>query len=293
MLSYQHEYHAGNHADVIKHLTLSLILESLCKKEKPFTIIDTHSGAGIFHLDDERLLKTGEAESGIKKIMREEKENLPEALLPYVNLESGYFSKGIYAGSPEIERRYLRDGDTAHFCELHPQAYEMLEKNMAHNPKGKIILHKSDAYATLKALTPPPVKRGLILCDPSYEDASDYSAVTKALKEAHKKWNTAIIALWYPLLLRRKNETAKMISELDVAAKLGTNPSETANFTLTLFDENSVPDSLQTETGPHLYGSGMFVINPPWLLKEKMDTVKDYLKNLTAPRSTKAEVIGS
>ena len=239
MLSYQHEYHAGNSGDILKHTALCLLLESLCKKEKPFTLIDTHAGAARFNLNDERLLKTGEGKEGILKL-REFYDRMQGCTLPYgvqlyMEKEIPYLKQNLYAGSAELERIFLREKDTLHLTELHPGAFASLEKNTAlsvleddtvRTSKGKICLHKKDSYKSLAALTPPLVKRGLILCDPSYEDKSDYTQVTDALKNAHKKWNTAIIALWYPLITRRKNETAQMLTALEDAAKLGNNPCE-------------------------------------------------------------------
>ncbi len=274
MLSYQHEYHAGNHAYILKHTCLCLILDSLCKKEKSWTLIDSHAGAGIFNLNDERLQKTGEAKSGIEKIYdfyKKTSVTFPHGLKEYLTIESKYLEQKQYAGSPELEFNFARKGDTFHFIEKHPQALESLKNNMQ---KRKVTIHNEDSYSALIALTPPLVKRGLVLCDPSYEDASDYKKVCETLKIVRKKWNTAIIALWYPLLLRRKNETAQLLTELEDYCKLSTNPCETIKTELIVQN----PDNTKTENGPHLYGSGMFIINPPWKLKEELDANVIFIK---------------
>ncbi|MGN0728593.1 23S rRNA (adenine(2030)-N(6))-methyltransferase RlmJ [Treponema sp.] len=276
MLSYQHEYHAGNLADVFKHTCLCLILESLCKKEKPFTVIDSHSGAGIFSLEDERLLKTGEAKDGIEKIYSFYKKTsleFPHGIKEYLELESKFLEKRLYAGSPELERHYIRRGDCLHLVEKHPAAIESLRKNMEN---AHVIIHNDDSYAALSALTPPLVKRGLVLCDPSYEDADDYKKVCAALKSVRKKWNTAIIALWYPLLLRRKNETAQLLTELEDFCKLGTNPCECIKAEL--ITKN--PELTKSESGSHLYGSGMFVMNPPWKLDEELEKNRSFIEKI-------------
>ena len=287
--SYQHEYHAGNHADVFKHITLTLILKSLCKKEKPFTVIDSHSGAGRFSLDDERLLKTGEASGGIQKLITDctkcsVKEEIPESIKDYLEIEQAYVSKNLYAGSPEIERMFLREKDTLHLVEKHPQALASLTENMKlplikkdgqKECEGSVHIHAEDSYRALKALTPPLIKRGLILCDPSFEDASDYKSVTETLSAVHKKWNTAVIALWYPLIARRKNETAQMLIGLEDAVKLNQNPAECFRSELTVCSK----ELMNEETGSHLYGSGMFIINPPWQLKEQMEDARIFLEN--------------
>ncbi|MCR5080918.1 MAG: 23S rRNA (adenine(2030)-N(6))-methyltransferase RlmJ [Treponema sp.] len=278
MLSYQHEFHAGNHADLLKHTALVFILESLCKKEKPFTIIDTHAGAGIFSLSDERILKTGEAKAGIEKLRNftaKTSAPVPEIIKTYLEKEEPYLQKGLYAGSAELEAVYARKQDIIHFSELHKEAAEKLQENMKKR-NAKTIIHVQDSYKTLSSLLPPLVKRGLILCDPSYEDKSDYSQAAEALSSAHKKWNTAIIALWYPLLSRKKNETTQMISALESACKIGVNPCEYLNVQLIVKDEAE----MQKEDGAHLYGSGMFIMNPPYLLKENLEEAAKFYTKL-------------
>ncbi len=280
MLSYQHEYHAGNHADILKHICLVRILQSLCRKEKPFTVIDSHAGAGVFSLEDERILKTGEADGGIKKLMSHimeytpEMTDVPEAISAYIEAEKKYYDKSTYAGSVELERLFLRNCDKHFIIEKHPQAVEKLKILIETDSDVKTTLLNSDSYEQLNALTPPQIKRGLVLCDPSYEDASDYVNVTNALKTVRKKWNTAIIALWYPLLSRRKNETAQMLSALEDFSKLGTMPCESFRCELIVKKQESISE----ESKAHLYGSGMLIINPPWKLKDEMTEVVEYLK---------------
>ena len=279
--SYQHEYHAGNHADVLKHITISLILESLCKKDKPFTVIDSHCGAGRFNLSDERLLKTREAESGIKRLIQKNINNT--AIEKYIHLQTPYYSKGLYAGSAELERLFLRKQDALHLIEKHPAVLQSLKENIKlpletsdgeKKAEGSIFIHEEDSYKALKALTPPLIKRGLVLCAPSYEDAGDYKAVTETLSEVQKKWNTAIIALWYPLITRRKNETSKMLITLEDNAKMSLTPRE--SFKVELIIKNK--DTMTEENKCHLYGSGMFIINPPWQLKENLTECINVLK---------------
>lgn len=290
MLSYQHEYHAGNHGDILKHICIISILESLCKKEKPFTVVDTHSGAGRFSLEDDRLKKTGEAENGVIRLMDSIKrfDSVPESVQKYIDFENPYLDNNLYAGSPEIERSFLRKGDVGHFIEMHPTALASLEKNInlplldgsEKKMSGKAVIHKGDSYRTVAGLVPPLVKRGLVLCDPSYEDCSDYYQVVDTLKIVHKKWNTAIIALWYPILERKKNETSQMLCELEDFAKLGLNPCETKKFELTIYDPENIPKEMSREDGSHMIGSGMFIINPPWQLDEKMNESVEFLNKV-------------
>ncbi|MCR5764027.1 MAG: 23S rRNA (adenine(2030)-N(6))-methyltransferase RlmJ [Treponema sp.] len=285
MLSYQHEYHAGNHADIIKHICLVRILQSLRKKNKPFTIIDSHAGAGRFSLEDERILKTGEAEEGIKKLMEStsNQKSIPDAVLSYITAERPYFNKSMYAGSVELERLFLRKGDRHFVIEKHPQAVHSLQlllkmpvftNENEQDAAVRTVLINKDSYEQLNALTPPEIKRGLVLCDPSYEEDSDYTNITNALKIVRKKWNTAIIVLWYPLLTRKKNKTAQMLSELEDFSKLGTMPCESFRCELIIKNQDEIPE----ESKAHMYGSGMLVINPPWHLKEDMAESIDFLK---------------
>ncbi len=280
MLSYQHEYHAGNHADLLKHVCLCLILESLCKKEKPFTVIDSHSGSGIYDLNDEKLQKTGEARDAIEKLQKaciDSAGNIPHGVALYLEKEKKFLEERKYAGSPAIEKMFLRDKDKLHLIEKHPQAIENLKGNMFSDRDSRINIHNDDAYKMLNSLTPPLIKRGLVLCDPSFEDRSDYMQVSDTLKKVHKKWNTAIIALWYPLLTRKKNETSQMLTELEDFGKLGTNPCE--SIKVELIAKNADYEN-EEEGKSHLYGSGMFIMNPPYMLKEMLEDSKSYLEKI-------------
>ena len=293
MLSYQHEYHAGNHGDILKHICLCSILDSLTKKDKNFTVIDTHASAGRFSLTDEKILKTAEAENGILKLLEYTKSHpsMPDAVKLYMDLQRPYLNRNLYAGSPEIESYFLRKGDVCHFIEKHPLALSSLEENSSlplitpdeeKQKLGKRFIHNGDSYKTLFGLVPPLIRRGLVFCDPSYEDKSDYEQVVSALKNARKKWNTAILALWYPILERKKNETSQMLCELEDFAKLGLNPCECENYTLSIYEESNIPLEMQKDASSHMIGSGMFIINPPWMLKEKMTKALFYLQPVFA-----------
>ena len=293
MLSYQHEYHAGNAADVFKHACLCFLLESLCKKEKPFTLIDTHASCARFSYDDERIKKTGEAAEGIEKVLSffdrisdSEKNSLPESLNSYIIKEARYRKQNIYAGSAELERLHLRKGDVLHLTEKHPAAFSSLEKNAREEllcengsipSPGKTVLHNDDAWKTLLSLTPPLVKRGMIFCDPSFEDKGDYTDAAGFLSRAHKKWNTAVIVLWYPLLSHRKDEKASMLSRLEYAAKTGNPPCECFYTELTTKNESDIQ-----EGESRLYGSGLFVMNPPWKSQETFESIKASLEKILA-----------
>ena len=291
MLSYIHSYHAGNHADILKHLTITLILESLCKKEKPFTVFDTHSGSGIYDLDDSRLLKTGEAASGIEKLIsfikknkendaeNENLKNLLETGKKYLETAEKYYDEGKYPGSPLIENEMLRTGDEQILSELHPTAFEELEfcfysRKKTQNLKIQPKIHKRDGYEMLKALTPPKIKRGLAVIDPSFEDASDYLKCSKTISEVHKKWPAGIIALWYPILTRKTFELENMKEAISA------NVDSTANEPKILDIQLEVKSPEETEGLSSMYGSGMFIVNFPYELDKKMEATLSALSEI-------------
>ena len=318
MLSYIHAYHAGNHADILKHLTLSLILEHLCKKEKPFTVIDTHAGSGIYDLHDERAQKTGEASSGIEKILTQINADesgfnsqLPQGSqrdftdgkdsslkndlcalknsvrnLKFSRLIKDFYARGQYPGSPLVENAFLRPGDQQILCELHPRAFEELRECFYNRRKvckdsEKIFvepaLHKRDGYELLKAVTPPKIKRGLAVIDPSFEDASDFFKCGEVISAVHKKWSAGIIALWYPLVAHRSAEISMMKERIAGAVE----SSEPKIHEPKVLDIQMEIKRKEDMTGlSSLYGSGMFIVNFPYQLDEEMREILPALSEI-------------
>lgn len=297
MLSYQHIFHAGNHADILKHSVLMFVLDSLNKKDKPYTFFDTHSGSGLYDLTDNRSLKTGEAKKGIEAISMlacdggeggAGSRQLPSALSRYLDFVSAYLKDGRYPGSPEIERCFMRQSDILILSELHPQEIENLRKNMdrprENSPKVKI--HNRNGWEMLKALTPPATKRGAVLIDPSYEEISDYVQAADTICAVHKKWSNGIIMLWYPLLAHRESEIEAMLERITKCARAANANIEIANLVLEVFDKNEHKEvsleefrASEGKNPPRLYGSGMLVLNSPWKLEEECSVVIEYVKN--------------
>jgi 23S rRNA (adenine2030-N6)-methyltransferase len=258
MLSYQHLFHAGNLADVQKHALLAWVLDYLIQKDKPLSYIETHAGRGIYDLGAEEAIKTGEADKGI---------TVAEALFPkghpYLNrLNEVRASYGplAYPGSPLIAALSLRDQDTIHLAELHPQEHQHLRHAM--NP-WETHIYQRDGFDLALALTPPTPRRGLMLIDPSYEVKADYEAIPKHIANIARKWNVGIVALWYPILTGGAH--APMLTALQ------------AQF----------PEALRTEVrfppvreGHRMEGSGMFVVNPPYGLAEEAARVEAIFKRL-------------
>lgn len=271
MLSYQHAYHAGNHADILKHFVLSFVINSLNKKEKPYTLYDTHAGSGLYDLMDNRSLKTGEAEKGIVSLLQ--MEQLPGVLSEYISLVKPYAQKKLYPGSPEIESVLKRPGDKLNLSELHPQEVENLRNAM--DGKPNVQVHNRNGFDMLKALTPPQTKRGAVLIDPSYEEPQDYADVANTIVAVHKKWSNGIIMLWYPLLAHRKNEIQSMLDQIKTVAKAQNANTEIVDAQLLVNAEDSHQEvalnQLEKNNPPRLYGSGMLVLNAPWHLQEACD----------------------
>lgn len=286
MLSYQHIFHAGNHADLLKHSVLIQVLESLNKKDKPYTFFDTHAASGLYDLKDNRSLKTGEASKGI--VLFADKADMPQAFANYVTFVQKYLKDSLYPGSPEIERTFMRKQDTLILSELHPQEIENLRNNMKKGGEGQpdIQIHNRNGWEMLKALTPPATKRGAALIDPCYEESSDYAMAANTICAVHKKWSNGIIMLWYPLLAHRESEIEGMINQITNEARSQNANIEIADLRLQVFDKNEHKEvsleefrASEGKNPPRLYGSGMLVLNSPWMLKENTLQTIEYIKN--------------
>lgn len=275
MFSYRHAFHAGNHADVLKHLVLIQLLKYLGQKEAGFLCVDTHAGAGLYALDAEHATKSGESRAGIARLW--DRRDLPKPVAEYVELIKRFNQDGKlrrYPGSPFIADRYLRPQDRLRLFEMHPTDTRMLAENLrkleAHAAeqgkapvRGKrILMQHSDGFAGLKALLPPPTRRGLILIDPSYEMKDDYRAVRIALQDALARFSTGTYAVWYPLLQRMESR--------ELPEKLKRLPAgDWLDVTLTVGAPS--PD------GFGLRSSGMFILNPPWTLEATLRETMPFL----------------
>ena len=211
MLSYRHSYHAGNHADVLKHIVLTLCINSLKEKEKPFLYLDTHSGAGRYLLQSEHAEKTGEYLSGINLIWQQSE--TPELLNTYLSVLKRYNpfdNLKYYLGSPLIAKQLLREQDKINLTELHPTDYPLLRQEFSKDKRARVL--REDGFSQLKSKLPPESRRGIVLIDPSYEIKDDYQKIPKALLEAYKRFATGIYLIWYPVVSR--TQTQNMIDEI-------------------------------------------------------------------------------
>ncbi|MFQ1006353.1 23S rRNA (adenine(2030)-N(6))-methyltransferase RlmJ [Gilliamella sp. CG22] len=261
MLSYRHSYHAGNHADVLKHIVLTLCIESLKEKEKPFLYLDTHSGAGRYLLKSEHAEKTGEYLSGINLLWQQP--DLPKQLDTYLSILQRYNpfdTLKYYPGSPLIAKQLLREQDKLNLTELHPTDYPLLRQEFNKDKRARVL--REDGFAQLKSKLPPESRRGLILIDPSYEIKDDYQKIPAAINEAYKRFATGVYLIWYPVVSR--TQTQRMI---DGIVNLGI--KRISQFELALKPDNN-------QKG--MTASGMIVINPPWKLHEQMQSIMPWLK---------------
>lgn len=254
MLSYRHGFHAGNHADVLKHWVLTLCIDYLKQKEKPFHVIDTHAGAGQYSLHDKLATQTREAESGILALWPQRKE-LPEEFASYLALlEPDHQGRlKYYPGSPMLAYRQLRRGDRLRVTEQHTTDFAALEKLF--RDKRQVDVVQADGFTQLKAWLPPVTQRALVIIDPSYELKSDYDAVVNAVQESVRRFPAGMYLIWYPLLAN--GLTQKMKNRLKQAGAR---------------DWLDVSLQVQAEPEAHgMFGSGMFVINPPWVLQAQLE----------------------
>jgi 23S rRNA (adenine2030-N6)-methyltransferase len=262
MLSYRHAFHAGNHADVLKHFIEVQLLRYLAQKDKPFWYIDTHAGAGCYSLDSGYAAQNAEYESGIARLW--DRDDLPAPLADYVTLVKRINPDGqlkLYPGSPLVALGLLREQDKMRLFELHPADSEILQQNFA-GQGARVLIQEADGFSALKALLPPPPRRALVLIDPPYEDKQDYQRVVSALRDGLKRFASGVYAVWYPQLQRAEaRQLPQQLKRLPVKSWLHAALSVQA----------------PSEDGFGMHGSGMFILNPPWLLHGVLQEVMPYL----------------
>jgi len=266
VLSYRHAFHAGNHADVLKHAVLALLLTALKRKDKPFVYIDTHAGAGRYDLADPRALQTREFEDGIARWWTSASPVLG-TWLDCVRACNPDGELRWYPGSPQIARSLLRPQDRMALFELHPTDHAALAAEFAGDPQVKV--ERADAHVQLKALLPPPERRGLVLIDPPYELRQEEALVVDLLVEAHRRWATGVYAIWYPILSRLAAQ--RFVERL---AHTGIRRQLTIEY---------MPHGEDSTAG--LKGSGMVIVNPPYLLEAELETLTKLLGSGTEARS--------
>ncbi|MDR0380290.1 MAG: 23S rRNA (adenine(2030)-N(6))-methyltransferase RlmJ [Candidatus Accumulibacter sp.] len=259
MLSYRHAFHAGNHADVLKHVVLVQLFRHLGLKEKPFWFIDTHAGAGAYDLDAPHARKLAEHRGGIGCLWT--RPDLPAPVADYVELVRRFNPDGRlrrYPGSPFLAWWTLRAQDRLRLFELHGSDARLLRKNFRDAGK-RVIVADTDGFAGLRALLPPPPRRAVTLIDPSYERKQDYEQVVQTLRDALARFPDGVYAVWYPQLTRLDaRELPRRLKRLSAGGWL----------------HAALRVRAPSADGFGMHGSGLVVLNPPWTLH---DTLADAL----------------
>jgi 23S rRNA (adenine2030-N6)-methyltransferase len=250
-MNYRHAFHAGNFADVFKHALLALVLDYLKRKETGFRYIDTHAGPALYDLSGSEAARTGEWIDGIGRIVKEPfAPDISAFLAPYLQA-LGDNAAQTYAGSPALAQRLLRKQDRLTCCELHPEDFRALERNMGRD--NRLTLREENGYRALKGLVPPPERRGLVLIDPPFEERNEFQAMEEALAMAWRKWPTGIYALWYPV------KDVRAVAQF-VARLRAREIPRIIRFELAV-------EAVRNE-GP-LSATGLIVVNPPYTLEEQ------------------------
>jgi len=262
MLAYRHAFHAGNHADVLKHLVLVQVLRHMNRKEKPYWVIDTHAGAGGYPLHEASAQKNAEYADGIERLWN--RKDAPEAVQDYLAQIRAFNTGGpllYYPGSPAIAHQLMRPQDKLRLFELHPSDHRVLDATFGAQPGVQVRC--ADGFVALKSLLPPQDRRAVVLLDPSYELKTDYAALRNTVSDALQRFAVGTYAVWYPVLQRRESHLlpqqlrriAGQADWLDVRMQV------------------REPDA----SGFGLLGSGMFLINPPWTLHATLREVLPWL----------------
>lgn len=256
-MNYLHAFHAGNHADVLKHVTVLALVDALKRKDSPFFLLDTHAGRGHYLLAATESRKTGEADAGILRMMREAR--MPEVVERYLRAVEANNPVGAlvaYPGSPLLMAQAMREQDRLAACELHPDESAELKTLFARD--ARVAVHARNGYAAIKALLPPKsgtarIARGLVLIDPPYEaQDAEYPLIITALRETLTRWPQAMCAVWYPIKQRRTlhpffRKAAALPVKSALVAELQIRP-----------DDSPL----------RLNGSGMLLLNPPWQFEQ-------------------------
>jgi 23S rRNA (adenine2030-N6)-methyltransferase len=259
MLAYRHAFHAGNHADVLKHIVLAEVLRYMGEKEKPYTLVDTHAGAGGYSIEGRYAQKKGEYAAGVARLW--DVKSLPPLVERYLALVKAFNPDGQlrqYPGSPAIANLLMREQDRLRVYELHPTDHRILASYLESRPQTQVA--DTDGFAALKGELPPPSRRGAVLMDPSYELKTDYAKVLAALREGLQRFADGVFMIWYPQL--QLLESAQLAQRLKAAADAGAKKGW-LHVRLTVEQQNN-------DRGFGMLGSGMFIANPPFTLHDEL-----------------------
>lgn len=262
MLSYRHAFHAGNHADVLKHFVLVELLRYYSRKDKPWWYIDTHAGAGCYALEGAQADKTAEHAQGIGRLWQ--RDDRPAELAAYIDAVAQFNPHGrltFYPGSPALAMTQMREQDRMRLFELHPADCASLEKTFARDG-DRVQIRRADGFAGLRALLPPPTRRAVVLIDPPYEVKDDYRRVVEVVRDALRRFPGGTFAVWYPMLARvEARQLPQRLAALEAGSWL----------------DVRLAVRKPARDGFGMFGSGLYIFNPPWLLPRLLETVLPWL----------------
>ena len=260
-MNYRHIYHAGNFADIVKHLTLIAIIEQLKKKEKPFAVLDAFAGIGQYDLLSVEALKTNENINGVQKLLQyaDSQKIRPELIQKFLNIIS-LNKKSIYPGSPRIIHQLLRTYDRLVACELHTEDYKSLK--VLFTRTNNISIHQLDAYLAIKAFLPFAENRGLVFIDPPFERKDEFSKLIEALKIIKRRASNICVLIWYPI--KNTAEIKKFYQEYQIIG----------------FKEALIIDFMLLDSPNNMHQCGLLIINPPNIKNEISALIKYLIDNI-------------
>ena len=295
MFSYRHAFHAGNHADVLKHMVLIAIMRHLTQKDTALTVFDTHAGAGLYRLDGDYAETSGEAAEGFLRLIAAKPlaGGLAPVIQDYLDLVASFNTAGshkVYPGSPFIIQQQLRGRDKLKAFELHPTDAKTLAANIAQLEAGRqVAVLREDGFEGVRKFLPPPTRRALLLCDPSYEVKTDYPRLNAMVADALLRFATGTYMVWYPIIPRPEaHDVPRKLKSL--AMKAG---KAWLHATLTVKSSKLLLGDDGQTVRPGLPASGVFVINPPFTLKAALKDALPQLATILAQDGNASSTLDS
>jgi len=286
MFSYQHAFHAGNHADVLKHAVLWACLQHLMQKEGAVSVVDTHAGIAVYDLQGSQAQASQESAGGVLTLQQQQADTMPELWAQYLQavqqFQQAYGNSNLYPGSPALAAMSLRPHDRLNVFEVHPTDYRRLREWADSEPSAaKVNMWREDGFASLRRFLPPPERRGLVVCDPSYELKTDYDSVAATVEDALRRFATGMMLVWMPLVARPQAHS--LPRKLKTLAQKAGKPWVQALL--------QVHAGHAGAPGGGLAGSSVWVVNPPYTLHEQLRTGLPYLvKVLGQDKSARFEL---
>jgi 23S rRNA (adenine2030-N6)-methyltransferase len=269
-MNYRHAFHAGNSADVVKHSLLIALVQALQLKPGALTLIDTHAGCGLYDLDGDQALRTGESTHGVLRAFADPSPLLNNYRAAVQAVNTGDETR-FYPGSPRLLAQFLRPQDVLILNEKHPEDAQSLRRAMRGT---QAAVHERDAYELWLAMLPTRTPRGMVVVDPPYEQTDERARITSTLASAHRKWAHGVTVIWYPMKDRATHERWKrQLSMLGIPKFL------------------TVEHWLYDADQPSIYnGAGLFVVNPPYAFTQSLPPLLEALRAALAPDGHRGEI---